>query len=244
MDLEEELEIYEDYEQYFPQKKKKVINSLMTEKKKNNKPKFVNWVKSFLFTGIITYFAFQSYSLEKKIDSIQKKMDYAVIIPESITQKTHLVVEKQGLDTLTTQYLGEIKNSVPGDIALSINKADQTMQKYVLAWNLEEEYKVSTGKNYGNKQKVGDRKTPEGVFQITQIQNSENWEYEGEKAYGPKFLRLETPWEGIGIHGTNEPEKLGNPASHGCIRMESSEVKELSMQTKIGTKVFIYNNKK
>jgi hypothetical protein len=62
------------------------------------------------------------------------------------------------------------------------------------------------------------------------IENSSEWLYDGKKAYGPKAARLSVGvWDAKGnynptglsdimAHGTDEPEKLGTAASHGCVR--------------------------
>jgi lipoprotein-anchoring transpeptidase ErfK/SrfK len=41
------------------------------------------------------------------------------------------------------------------------------------------------------------------------------------------------------IHGTNEPQSIGNAASSGCIRMLNEEVVELYDRVHIGTKVIV-----
>ncbi len=43
----------------------------------------------------------------------------------------------------------------------------------------------------------------------------------------------------IYIHGTNHEESLGEPASHGCIRMRNSDLLELYERVEIGTPVAI-----
>lgn len=43
----------------------------------------------------------------------------------------------------------------------------------------------------------------------------------------------------IYIHGTNHEENLGEPASHGCIRMRNSDLLELFEQVDIDTPVAI-----
>jgi len=94
---------------------------------------------------------------------------------------------------------------------------------------------VATGINAGNKEKVGDMRTPEGVFQIADIQHSSDWKHDfgdgkGEVsgAYGDFFIRLAVPGhKGIGIHGTHLPETVGTRASEGCIRMNNDDLKQL-----------------
>ncbi len=47
------------------------------------------------------------------------------------------------------------------------------------------------------------------------------------------------PWGQFGIHGTTEKYSVGWASSHGCIRMNNSEVAELYSYIPIGTKVTI-----
>lgn len=94
---------------------------------------------------------------------------------------------------------------------------------------------VATGKNVGNKEKAGDMRTPEGVFQVADIQQSADWKHDfkdgkGEisGAYGDYFIRLAVPGhKGIGIHGTHLPESIGTRASEGCIRMDNEDLNRL-----------------
>ena len=90
---------------------------------------------------------------------------------------------------------------------------------------------VTTGENAGQKQRVGDHRTPEGTFTVQRIERTVDWpEYKTEEqayngGYGPYFIRLKTPkWRGIGIHGTNHPEKIGTHASEGCVRLKNEDL--------------------
>lgn len=120
---------------------------------------------------------------------------------------------------------------------------------------LEKEYPIAVGKNKGDKEAVGDMRTPEGNFYISQIQNSEKWTHDfkdgkGEiaGAYGPWFLRLYTgkdrtksgkTWKGIGIHGTHDESSIGTAATEGCIRLRNADLIELKSRIRIGTEVKI-----
>lgn len=44
----------------------------------------------------------------------------------------------------------------------------------------------------------------------------------------------------IALHGTNEPELLGEPASHGCVRMSNDDITALVGMVPIGTPVKIF----
>ena len=91
---------------------------------------------------------------------------------------------------------------------------------------------IACGKNYGNKEKQGDLKTPEGTF------GDGKGEIEG--AYGNHFIRLETPGhKGIGIHGTHDPLSIGTRATEGCIRIKNSELEQLVSLIRVPTTVII-----
>jgi lipoprotein-anchoring transpeptidase ErfK/SrfK len=46
----------------------------------------------------------------------------------------------------------------------------------------------------------------------------------------------------IYIHGTNHEESIGQPASHGCVRMRNADVAELFDLVEVGTEVVIAPN--
>ncbi|MCH3914716.1 MAG: L,D-transpeptidase [Acidaminococcaceae bacterium] len=108
-------------------------------------------------------------------------------------------------------------------------------------------YKVAIGINKGQKQAVGDLRTPDGNFTVDEICEASYWTHnfgdgkgEIKGAYGPWFISLNTPgWSGIGIHGTHDPASIGTRASEGCVRMHNNELRELVKFVKDGTKVKI-----
>lgn len=113
----------------------------------------------------------------------------------------------------------------------------QEMKLRLIDYNGKELFSapVATGLKAGNKQKVGDMRTPEGVFQVSDIQQSSHWKHDfkdgkGEVsgAYGNYFIRLSVPGhKGIGIHGTHLPQSIGTRASEGCIRMNNADLDSL-----------------
>lgn len=125
----------------------------------------------------------------------------------------------------------------------------ERLKLYVLNSNNDTLYSMpcSVGFNKGDKKIEGDKKTPEGVFSVTDIHDSNKWTHdfndgagEREGAYGPWFIRLETaPFTGIGIHGTCFPESTGTRSSNGCIRLKNEDVTRLVRLVKKGTKVYI-----
>jgi len=103
-------------------------------------------------------------------------------------------------------------------------------------------FPVAIGSNPdgADKRSVGDCRTPEGSFEVESIEDSSEWERDGRPAYGPRFIRLRCPpWEGIGIHGTDEPETIGTRASLGCVRMRNEDVLEVASRLEVGSVVDI-----
>jgi lipoprotein-anchoring transpeptidase ErfK/SrfK len=116
-------------------------------------------------------------------------------------------------------------------------------------------FPVGIGENPGDKECVGDKRTPEGTFYIVSIEDSSTWEHDFldgkgsiSKAYGTWFIRLSTTsketisgkaWTGIGIHGTHAPSSIGTRCTEGCIRMKNEDLITLLKMIKVGTKVEI-----
>ncbi len=125
---------------------------------------------------------------------------------------------------------------------------DKAQYKLYLFENGKERkaYPIAIGLNLGQKQGVGDMKTPTGDFMVEAIEDSSAWTHdfgdgagEIEGAYGPWFISLRTDWDGIGIHGTHNPASIGTRASEGCIRMYNEDIEELKNLVKVYMKVMI-----
>lgn len=113
-----------------------------------------------------------------------------------------------------------------------ISKAEMTLSVYNFKSKLLVSYPMACGKAYGNKEKEGDMKTPEGLFSVEQIQDASRWQHDFNDgkgmikgAYGSHFIRIKTPGhKGIGIHGTHAPESIGTRATEGCIRLRNTDL--------------------
>jgi len=100
------------------------------------------------------------------------------------------------------------------------------------------EYPIAIGKNGA---------TPDGIFKIkTKVVNPDWWDPETKKRikFGDPRHAIGTRWmgferDGLGIHGTNEPESIGTAASRGCIRMLKADLEELFAAAPRGTVVEI-----
>ena len=128
-----------------------------------------------------------------------------------------------------------------------VDKESMALTLYNYNGDTLQSYGISCGKNYGNKEIIGDLKTPEGVFRISGIEEASSWKHDFkdgngkvEGAYGPWFLRLSVPGhKGIGIHGTHKPESIGTRDTEGCIRLENSDITNLKSKVNIGMVVII-----
>lgn len=128
-----------------------------------------------------------------------------------------------------------------------ISKQTMTLKLYDTGNRLICSFPVATGKNLGNKRRVGDMKTPEGEFTVQQIQPAAHWTHDFgdgkgviEGCYGNWFIRLKTPpHTGIGIHGTHAPESIGTRATEGCIRLHNNDLDSLKPMVRVGMRVTI-----
>jgi lipoprotein-anchoring transpeptidase ErfK/SrfK len=145
------------------------------------------------------------------------------------------------------QQMSSIRNST----VVVISKENMTLSVYDFKGKINASYPVATSKNFGNKEKVGDMKTPEGVFNIADIQKSGNWKHDFgdgmgavEGAYGPYFIRLRTPGHtGIGIHGTHDDTTIGSRVTEGCIRLRNEDLEKLVKYLRINNVVIIMPSK-
>ena len=97
-------------------------------------------------------------------------------------------------------------------------------------------YRVSTGT---------DNSTPVGKFKITSRLVDPVWFSKGivvppdspQNVLGSRWLGFDMP--GYGIHGTIEPETIGQQVTAGCVRMRNADVEEVYSLLPLGTEVVI-----
>ena len=88
--------------------------------------------------------------------------------------------------------------------------------------------------------------TPVGASYVTELIDNED----PGGAYGPYAFGLALHSETlsefgggdgqVGIHGTNQPDKIGQAVSHGCVRMTNGDVEKLvGLELPLGVPVFI-----
>jgi L,D-transpeptidase ErfK/SrfK len=82
---------------------------------------------------------------------------------------------------------------------------------------------------------VGAPSTPTPVGRWVLIQKTVN----PGGPFGTRWMRINVPWGGYGIHGTDDEASIGQAVSHGCVRMRSRDVEALYAKVPIGTIVNI-----
>ena len=89
--------------------------------------------------------------------------------------------------------------------------------------------------------------TPTGQYSVIQMQHNPVWQhpFTGELVPPGRDNPLGARWIGfwtdgtnyIGFHGTPNEESVGQPASHGCVRMYNRDVIQLFEMVQMGTTV-------
>ena len=186
---------------------------------------------SLLFiAGMATdHFLYSSFSDPTNSDTPSYSLDRTI---RRTTQQISLQAQTLTQTEYPTQLEDVVDKVLEGDFAMVVDKSLQALSVYQRTnWIFVKEMSCSTGLKLGKKEKVGDKKTPEGLAYVLSVENSSNWFFEKIKSYGPKFIRLmfeDYNKKDIGLHGTNEPEKLGTRASLGCIRVSDPNIIELA----------------
>ena len=170
--------------------------------------------------------------------------------PKAVSSEENSATEPVATtQAVTTEPADEVVcNGDPNKASyIVISKETMTLKLYDVNHKVIFNFPVAVGKNYGDKQRERDMKTPEGEFTIQQIVNSTTWSHDFrdgkgkiQGAYGDWFIRLKTPpHTGIGIHGTHDPNSIGTRATEGCIRLNNKNLNKLQPLVKVGMKVTI-----
>ena len=164
----------------------------------------------------------------------------ATALPHSAVTAQDITVNGSHTTANDVSQLPPMPDKPTGTAFIVISKRDLTLSVYDRNADgdtvLVAQFPCCMGKNKGDKQRRGDKRTPESPvgkpFKITMIQDASTWRHDFKdgrgniKAYGHWFLRLETPGHrGIGIHGsTNNENTVPGRASEGCIRLLDKDI--------------------
>jgi lipoprotein-anchoring transpeptidase ErfK/SrfK len=155
-----------------------------------------------------------------------------------------------------------VKKSAPLSIHVSVPKQQLSLKR---GRRTLRTFAVSTSR-YGLGSEEGSMKTPAGRFRIAEKIGSDLPIETAFKSRQPVALTPEMLQDDdlimsrilwldgmepenanaypryIYIHGTNHEDLIGEPASHGCVRMRNSDVAELFELVDVGTEVVIAPN--
>lgn len=195
----------------------------------------------------------------EKIESVQSELENVNmrLVFSSVPTAQSVVHEVAGGDTLgkiakqyaTTVDLIKVSNNLRGDTIRMGQKlriwtgkfnvyVDKSQNVLMLKDGDEvlKIYHVSTGAN---------NSTPVGTFKVTSKLVDPVWFNKGvvvppdspQNVLGSRWLGFDIP--GYGIHGTIEPETIGQQVTAGCVRMLNRDVEELYSLLPLGTEVVI-----
>ncbi|MEI8011393.1 MAG: L,D-transpeptidase family protein [Candidatus Omnitrophota bacterium] len=195
----------------------------------------------------------------KNIEQIQQDLydlNMKILLSNIQTPKTviHTVVAGDTLGKICKQYnitmaLVKISNGLTSDVvrlgqrlriwtgkfSIHVDKSQNTL---ILKSDDEviKRYNVSTGAN---------NSTPVGTFKIVTKLEDPVWYKAGaaippespENVLGSRWMGFDIP--SYGIHGTVQPDKIGQQVTAGCVRMRNQDVEELFKIVPRGTPVII-----
>lgn len=118
----------------------------------------------------------------------------------------------------------QVLTAPKGQITIVVKIADRILELNNDG-KLYKKYRIAVGKS--------DTPTPIGDWLVI-------WKsYRSGDIFGTRFLGLDVPWGGYGIHGTNRPWSIGHFISQGCIRLRNKDIEELFEWVPVGTPVKI-----
>jgi len=151
-----------------------------------------------------------------RIENIKRKI---VLLEEAEKKRKILEAKRKAIEAKKLKAYIESRS-----IYAHIDVSKQQMKVYKGKEHLHT-WKVSTGKN--------GYRTPRGKYKPTLIQKMH---------YSRQYNNAPMPYTvffkgGYAVHGTTSVSRLGSPASHGCIRLHTSNAKEFySLVRKYGKK--------
>lgn len=174
---------------------------------------------------------------ESFVYEVQPK-DTLANIAKRFNTTVDLIVVSNRLQDPNILRVGQKLKIIKGEFKIIVDISDNTLSLF-LNDKLVKIYPVGSGK---------ERSTPLGEFKIMNKLINPTWypPEGGVHPYGHLENILGTRWMGIsepgyGIHGTTQPETIGEYSSRGCIRMYNQDVEELFKIVPLDTKVIIKN---
>jgi lipoprotein-anchoring transpeptidase ErfK/SrfK len=141
----------------------------------------------------------------------------------------------------------ERKIRVGDRIKIPVPKDKKKMEAFVQVDKSEHSLSIFINGVFLKRYTVGlgkDDRTPEGEFTIISKVNKPSWKGkpygDPENIIGDWWLGFdETKFQGLGIHGTNDPSSIGKDVSEGCVRMTNADVDEVANTIPKDSKVVV-----
>ncbi|ADU30006.1 L,D-transpeptidase [Evansella cellulosilytica] len=135
-------------------------------------------------------------------------------------------------------------NPTVGDPYIIVNKSTNELA-FIIEGEVRQIYEIATGKT--------NEHTPEGEYNII-VKAVDPYYRKKDIEGGDKNNPLGTRWIGFdaeetdgrtyGIHGTNNPDSIGQYVTLGCIRLKNEDVEILYDQVPIGMKILVASTDK
>jgi L,D-transpeptidase YbiS len=204
-----------------------------------------------------------SRELKRRVDAnldLDEQMEFLHQLPSLLPEQTRFVrgqsVLQDELSVLRRKAAARLGRSIYVLVDTKVNKLYVKRGLKVL---VEADCSVGVGGRLRDKAtgRVWDFTTPRGVFSVL-------WKTEDPIWIKPDWAFVEAKQEvpppddpsrmvkgelgrfllsignGYLIHGTPHEEKLGRPASHGCIRLGALPLEEVYKLVPVGTRVYVY----
>ncbi len=151
----------------------------------------------------------------------------------------------RSLNHLKTDVIhpGQKLKFLKGTFSVDIDKSDFWLDLYIDGRWLQG-FPVGHGK---------ENCTPSGDFIVDLVQKKPMWQPRDGRppiAYGAEGNPLGERWigfedtpshQGLGIHGTSDPETIGSMGSEGCIRLRNEDVVQFFPWMRLGTRILIHD---
>ncbi len=200
----------------------------------SRQPRAIRGARELLST-IHIEMVFSPREMEEKVDYTIQPGDTLGALARRFGTTVDLIRRSNNLSGSIIR-VGDRLRILKGDFSMRISKDENILDLY-LNDRFFKRYEVGTGKY---------ARTPEGDFRITdRIAKPTWWRPDGKAVpYGSTNNVLGTHWlsldvRGYGIHGTWEPESIGEQSSQGCVRLLNEEIEELYTLVPVGTPVHI-----
>ncbi len=194
---------------------------------------------------------------EKKIKNVLLEMNKVLVFspiptPDSMiyTVKEKDTLNKIGKKHNTTAGLIRMANKIKGD-TLFPGQELKIIEAPVRILVEREHFRLSVflGRHWLKEYTISigvEQSTPTGTFKIVNKLINPDWFQPGKPTipYGDERNILGTRWiglskKGYGIHGTTQPQSIGQAVTKGCVRMRNSDVEEAFELVAVGTDVEI-----